>query len=64
MDVTIPSGAKRQELRIVVKDDEGSVVVYDDAHKPGDRIVRNVSGVGNVRIEVYLDGALVQDTAL
>ncbi|WP_251422123.1 Stk1 family PASTA domain-containing Ser/Thr kinase [Veillonella agrestimuris] len=64
VDVTIPNGAKRQELRIVVKDDEGSVVVYDDAHKPGDRIVRNVSGVGNVRIEVYLDGALVQDTAL
>lgn len=32
--------------------------------KPGDRIVKKVSGVGNVRIEVYLNGALVQETAL
>ena len=31
---------------------------------PGDRVVKKVSGVGNVRIEVYLNGALVQETAL
>ena len=47
-----------------LKDDEGSAVIYDDTNKPGDRIVRKVSGVGNVRIEVYLNGALVQETAL
>ena len=41
-----------------------STVIYDDTNKPGDRIVKNVSGVGNVRIEVYLNGALVQDTTL
>jgi putative serine/threonine-protein kinase prkC len=64
VDVTVPSGSKNQELKIVVKDDEGSTVVYDDTNKPGDRIVKNVSGVGNVRIEVYLNGALVQDTTL
>ena len=50
--------------QLVVKDDEGSAVIYDDTNKPGDRIVRKVSGVGNVRIEVYLNGALVQETAL
>ena len=64
VDVTVPSGSKNQELKIVVKDDEGSTVIYDDTNKPGDRIVKNVSGVGNVRIEVYLNGALVQDTTL
>lgn len=64
VDVTVPSGSKTQELRIVVKDDEGSTVIYDDVNKPGDRIVKNVSGIGNVRIEVYLNGALVQDTTL
>lgn len=64
VDVTVPSGSKKQELRIVVKDDEGSTVIYDDVNKPGDRIVKNVSGIGNVRIEVYLNGALVQDTTL
>ena len=64
VDVTVPSGSKNQELKIIVKDDEGSAVIYDDTNKPGDRIVRKVSGVGNVRIEVYLNGALVQETAL
>ena len=64
VDVTVPSGSKNQELKIVVKDDEGSAVIYDDTNKPGDRIVRKVSGIGNVRIEVYLNGALVQETAL
>ena len=64
VDVTVPSGSKNQELKIVVKDDEGSTVIYDDTNKPGDRIVKNVSGVGNVRVEVYLNGALVQDTTL
>lgn len=64
IDITVPAGSKNQELKIVVKDDEGSTVIYDDTNKPGDRIVKKVSGIGNVRIEVYLNGALVQDTAL
>jgi len=56
--------SKKDDVKIVVKDDDGSSVIYDDTNKPGDRIVKNVSGVGNVRIQVYLNGALVQDTAL
>ncbi len=64
VDVTVPAGANHQEVKIVVKDDEGSTVVYDDVNRAGDRIVRKVSGVGDVRIKVYLNGALVQDQAL
>ena len=64
IDVTVPAGSKNQELKIVVKDDEGSAVIYDDTNKPGNRVVKKVSGVGNVRIEVYLNGALMQETAL
>ncbi|MCF0154736.1 MAG: PASTA domain-containing protein, partial [Veillonella sp.] len=64
VDVTVPPGSNHQELKIVVKDDEGSSVIYDDVNKAGDRVVRKVSGVGDVRIKVYLNGALVQDQAL
>ena len=64
VDVTVPSGSKEQSLRIVVQDDTGSAVIYDGTNKPGDRVVKKVSGVGNVRIQVYLNGALVQDQAL
>ena len=60
----MPAGSNHQEVKIVVKDDEGSTVVYDDVNRAGDRIVRKVSGVGDVRIKVYLNGALVQDQAL
>lgn len=64
VDVTVPAGSNHQEVKIVVKDDEGATVVYDDVNRAGDRIVRKVSGVGDVRIKVYLNGALVQDQAL
>lgn len=64
VDVTVPPGSNHQEIKIVVKDDEGSTVVYDDVNKAGDRIVRKISGVGDVRVRVYLNGALVQDQAL
>ena len=64
VDVTVPAGSNHQEVKIVVKDDEGSTVVYDDVNRAGDRIVRKVSGVGDVRIKVYLNGALVQDQSL
>ncbi len=64
VDVTVPAGVKSQDLRIVVQDDNGSRIIYDGSNKPGDRVVKKVSGVGNVRIQVYLNGALVQDQAL
>lgn len=64
VDVTVPPGSNHQEIKIVVKDDEGSTVVYDDVNKAGDRIVRKISGVGDVRVRVYLNSALVQDQAL
>ena len=40
VDITVPAGSKNQELKIVVKDDDGSAVIYDDTNKPGDRIVK------------------------
>ncbi len=64
VDVTVPSGSNNQHLKIITTDDTGTKVIYDDVKKPGDRIVKKVSGVGTVRVQVYLDGALVQDSTL
>lgn len=64
IDVTVPAGKKTQELRLVLVDDTGSRVVYEGTNKPGERVVKEVSGVGNVRIQVYLNGALVQEQTL
>ncbi len=64
VDITVPSGKQNQSVRITVSDDSGSHTVYDGTAHPGDRIVKDVSGTGRVRVQVYLNGALVQDQAL
>lgn len=64
VDITVPAGANGQAVRIVLVDDNGRRVVYDHKQNPGDHIVRNVSGTGSVRVQVYINGALVQDQML
>lgn len=64
VDITVPSGKANQAVRIVVSDDSGSRTVFDGTAQPGERIVKDVSGMGRVQIQVYLNGALVQDQTL
>lgn len=64
VDVTVPSGSGGQHLKIVKTDDEGSTVIYDGTNQGGDRVVKRISGSGTVRVRVYLNGALVQDSTL
>lgn len=64
IDITVPSGKANQAVRIVVSDDSGSRTVFDGNAQPGERIVKDVSGTGRVQIQVYLNGALVQDQTL
>ncbi len=64
VDITVPSGKANQSVRIVVTDDADSNTVFDGTAQPGERIVKDVSGTGKVQIQVYLNGALVQDQTL
>lgn len=64
VDVTVPNGRASQHVKLVVIDDDGSRVVYDGTNAPGDRIVKSVSGSGNVRVQIYLNNALVQEQSL
>ena len=64
VDVTVPNGRASQHVKLVVIDDDGGRVVYDGTNAPGDRIVKSVSGSGNVRVQVYLNNALVQEQSL
>ena len=64
VDITVPSGKANQAVRIVVSDDSGSRTVFDGNAQPGERIVKDVSGTGRVQIQVYLNGALLQDQTL
>ena len=64
VDVTVPNGRASQHVKLVVIDDDGGRVVYDGTNAPGDRIVKSVSGSGNVRVQIYLNNALVQEQSL
>ncbi len=64
IDITVPAGKKNQSVKIVVKDDNGSRQVYNARKNPGDRIVKEFSGTGKVRVLVYINNNLVQDQTL
>ena len=64
VDVTVPNGRASQHVKLVVIDDDGGRVVYDGTNAPGDRIVKSVSGSGNVRVQIYLNNALVQEQSI
>lgn len=64
VDITVPAGKNGQLVKIVVRDDNGQRVIYDNRQNPGDHIVRNISGNGTVRVLVYINGTLVQDQIL
>lgn len=64
VQITVPEGPIRQAIQIVVTDDNGRRVVYEEMHKPGERITKTVEGVGNVRVQVYINGTLIQEQTL
>lgn len=64
VQVNVPEGPARQTVQIIVTDSAGRKVIYENSHKPGDRIEKSVEGVGQVRVQVYINGALLQEQTL
>jgi serine/threonine-protein kinase len=64
VQITVPDGPARQTVQIVVTDANGRRVVYESSQRPGDRVERVVEGVGQVRIQVYANGVLLQEQTL
>jgi len=65
IDLAIPPGASLQEVRIVVRDDDGERTAYVGNHGPGERITQTVTGRGSsIRIQVFLSGLLIQERTI
>jgi serine/threonine-protein kinase len=64
VQITVPDGPPRQAVKIVVTDNNGSRVVYENMHKPGDKIEKTVTGTGQLHLQVYINGALVQEQTI
>ncbi|MCE5284948.1 MAG: Stk1 family PASTA domain-containing Ser/Thr kinase [Pelosinus sp.] len=64
ISVNVPEGSGRQNVQIVVTDANGRRVVYENTHRPGDHFSKQVDGVGQVRVQVYINGNLLQEQTL
>lgn len=61
---TVPDGESKQVVQIIVTDESGREIVYERTHNEGDRINKRISGYGNVRVQVYVNGSLAQEDYL
>jgi len=64
VQIAVPEGSPRQAVQIVVTDANGRRVVYENVHKPGDKIEKTVEGVGQVRVQIYINGILLQEQTI
>lgn len=62
--LTVPGGAPKQAVRIVVTDGSGRRAVYENVHKPGDAVRKTVRGSGDMRVQVYVNGKLIQEETI
>src|SRR5574340_218523 len=62
VNLTVPPGASLQEVKIVVTDEQGERVAYQEYHEPGGEVSQQVTGEGpKATVRVYLSGLLVQE---
>ena len=64
VEFIVPAGSDHQEIKIVVVDDTGSRIVYNNTHKPGVRLRQQIDGTGNIRVQFYSNDKLVEERSL
>lgn len=64
VEFVVPDGAAPQQIQVVVTDARSRRTVYENAHKPGDRIRTTVEGVGAIRIQLYSNGRVIEEKKL
>lgn len=64
VNISIPKTGNSRHVVIYVNDDNGRTTVYDQQVKPGANISQSVSGSGDVKVQVLIDGNIVQDREL
>ena len=57
----VPDGPIRQACKIIVIDAKGERVVYENVHKPGDRVEKVVEGTGQMTVKAIVNNKLVQE---
>ncbi|WP_297019592.1 Stk1 family PASTA domain-containing Ser/Thr kinase [uncultured Dialister sp.] len=64
VNISIPKGGSSRQVEIYVTDDTGKHTAYSAKAAPGTTVSKDVSGTGNVHVQVVIDGSVVQDREL
>lgn len=64
VNISIPKGGNARQVEIYVTDDSGKHTAYSSKAAPGSTVSKDVSGSGNVHVQVVIDGSVVQDREL
>ena len=64
VNISIPKGGNARQVDIYVVDDTGKHTVYSAKASPDSTVTKDVSGTGKVRVQVVIDGSVVQDREL
>lgn len=64
VNISIPKGVNARQVEIYVTDDSGKHTAYSGKATPGSTVSKDVSGSGNVHVQVVIDGSVVQDREL
>lgn len=64
VNISIPKGGNARQVEIYVTDDSGKHTAYSGKAAPGSTVSKDVSGSGNVHVQVVIDGSVVQDREL
>ena len=64
VQLVVPEGPSRQTVQIVVIDSDGKRTVYENVHKPGDRVEKTVEGSGSGKVQVFINGVMNKELAL
>ena len=63
-EFVVPDGSKKQNVRIVVTDDDGEKVVYEGSKRAGVRIRQKVQVSGQAVARFYCDNKLIEEKQL
>ena len=64
VNITIPKSGNARKVEIYVTDDSGKHTVFSGKANPDSTVTKDVSGSGKVRVQVLIDGSVVQDREL
>jgi len=59
--VPVPEGPQEQEIRIEIEDLNGRYTLYEETHRPGDRVFQRAHTVGPTIVQVFINGELAKE---